>query len=246
MRSVRIPLSSRKYPNIFTIIDEDDYDRVTAHTWHPLWDARYERWGVTRHRKSHEIGPNTVWLHRFITHAPKGVEVDHIDGDPLNNSKSNLRLCSHTENLWNRPARKGGKSEFKGVCLSPHGGWDVSITAHNHRRRIGSFHDERDAARAYDIAARELHGQFAYVNLPDAPEDWLPMPRVRRVSSRFRGVSWSKKASKWAATIVKNKKQIWLGCFDDEREAAQAYDYAARTVFGDQAVLNFADEPEAR
>lgn len=165
MGTVRIPLTQGKC----AIIDADDYDRVAAHKWCAFWDRRRNRWNVHRRRKSHETGPQHIFLHRFILNAPAGVEVDHIDGDTFNNSKSNLRLCDHQRNLWNQRARKG--SGYRGVYHHNDGRWRASITVHGKKFHLGSFKNAEDAARAYDRAAEARYGEFARLNFPEEVRD---------------------------------------------------------------------------
>jgi len=95
--------------------------------------------------------------------TPLGMDTDHRDGNKLNNLRSNLRVCSHTDNLRNSSAHKDAKSIYKGV--SPHKkGWRVQIRG----KTAGNFPEERWAAMAYDIAAKEVCGDYARLNSPGA------------------------------------------------------------------------------
>lgn len=118
-----------------------------------------------------------IYLHRIITKVGhKKISVDHIDRDRLNNRRSNLRICSLSENLANKAARKGKR--FKGVFLEtkrrltkPHSSYISYIDAKNaglrKREYLGRFKTAEEAARAYDKRAKELYGEFAFQNLPD-------------------------------------------------------------------------------
>lgn len=106
-------------------------------------------------------------MHRFIMDAPKGQQVDHINGNKLDNRKSNLRICSHSENLRNQRKPKDNKSGFKGV--SWHKGakrWCAEIRSNGKRHHLGYFDTAEDAAKAYDIAATLIHGDYARLNFP--------------------------------------------------------------------------------
>jgi hypothetical protein len=104
------------------------------------------------------------FLHRLIMGAPKGVEVDHINGEGRDNRRSNLRLCTHAENGRNSVSRTG-KSQYKGVYFdSRRGRWIARIRKDRKYHWLGSFHNEEDAARAYNLAAPKLHGEFARPN----------------------------------------------------------------------------------
>lgn len=104
------------------------------------------------------------YLHRYIMDAPDGMQVDHIDGNRLNNTRSNLRVCTNMENNHNKPKRNSNKSGYKGVHRVKSGRWCAQITANYKCRSLGVFDTPEAAALAYNKAARELHGEFAYQN----------------------------------------------------------------------------------
>lgn len=112
------------------------------------------------------IGPPSIRLSRMLM-GPKGAEVvDHINGDPLDNRRANLRLCSHAENMKNRKPNRNATNQFKGV-ESVSGKWRAVIKADGKRYHTGRFATQMEAARAYDDLARTLHGEFARLNFPD-------------------------------------------------------------------------------
>ena len=109
-------------------------------------------------------------MHRLILNAPKGLVVDHINGNGLDNRKANLRLCTPAQNACNVRPRPGETSKYKGVAfIKRERRWQVRISFRNKRKWIGYFDTEIDAARAYDQAARRLHKEFASLNFPDRP-----------------------------------------------------------------------------
>lgn len=106
-----------------------------------------------------------IAMHSVINRTPKGFHTDHIDGDPLNNQCSNLRTATKSENQRNRGKQKNNTSGYKGVTWHKHSKtWDAKIVINNKTVHLGSFHTPEEAARAYDTAALDIHGEFAYTN----------------------------------------------------------------------------------
>lgn len=157
--TIRIPLT-RGHD---AVIDKADHDLVKSFHWVALSSGR-RTYAVCRE------GGGYLLMHRLITGAPDGLDVDHVDGDGLNNTRKNLRACSRSENIANTPRRSNNRSGFKGV--SWHRGarkWRATIRQDGKQRHLGFFSDAKDAARAYDEVARELWGHHAYVNFPECP-----------------------------------------------------------------------------
>lgn len=148
-----IPLPKEKSARV----DDADYDFLSQWRW-LMNPAGY----VVRYEDQRQVP-----MHRVILGAEPGKEVDHRDGDPLNNQRSNLRLCTHAENMKNRAAHRGSVSRFKGVYPDPRRSvWRAQIRSNGSKASLGTFTREEDAARAYDEAALRLHGDFARLNFP--------------------------------------------------------------------------------
>jgi len=108
-----------------------------------------------------------IAMHREIIRAPEGLLVDHIDGNGLNNRKSNLRLCTHSQNTYNRRPNRNCSSRYKGISFHKMSKkWEVAICCKGKREHLGRFDDEVKAALAYDRKAKQLFGEFAYLNFP--------------------------------------------------------------------------------
>ena len=105
-------------------------------------------------------------VHRLVFLYCKGwlpAQIDHKDGNPMNNKISNLRPASHAEQQWNRTNLRRNKSGFKGV--HKHGkNWRVEIMAHGKRVRVSGFKTKEDAARKFNELALKVHGKFARIN----------------------------------------------------------------------------------
>lgn len=131
-------------------------------------------------------------MHRLIMAAPKGVEVDHVNGDGLDNRRANLRLVTRSQNAKNLPAQEGRASPFKGVMIRKGRNgvrFLAAIQQDRERLKIGTYASEHEAARAYDAAARLFHGAFARTNKdmglfdlhPDrTAKDFDPPRKVKR------------------------------------------------------------------
>ncbi len=142
------------------IVDAADYEEVSKYKW-SAHIAGANRYAVRRNKGKR------LAMHRFIMKPPKGMIVDHIDGNGLNNRRSNLRLCTAQQNQCNRRPR-GRTSRFKGVCYRKQiGKFAAAIMSHGEQIHIGCFDDEEEAARARDRMAVEFQGEFAYLNFPD-------------------------------------------------------------------------------
>lgn len=111
-----------------------------------------------------------VYLHSLVAGYPPGkIEIDHADGNTLNNVRTNIRVCTPQQNRWNRGKRAASTSPFKGVIFFG-GVWIARIKAHGKRTSLGTFKSEIEAAHAYDAAARSAYGQYAYLNFPTATD----------------------------------------------------------------------------
>jgi hypothetical protein len=143
-------------------------------------------------------------------------------------------------------------SQYRGVCWEKSTNkWKVQITYDGKHRHLAYFEEEEKAARAYDRTARVHHGEKAQLNFPtkkeQAAEEAKQQRRIKcgEAGSKHRGVSWYKITKKWKAAIKYDGKQQHLGCFEDEEEAARAYDQAARAHYREKAQLNFPAEGES-
>lgn len=158
-----IPLTKGKA----AIVDDDDFESISRLKWH----CDKNNYAVRRSRRG--TGRETTRMARLIMKAPREVEVDHVDGNPLNNQKSNLRLCSHMENCHNqRNYRKRKSSRYKGVDFNKAlGKWQARIGVNQQQLYLGVFDSEVDAASAYDAAATKHFGEFAATNLSNGERE---------------------------------------------------------------------------
>jgi hypothetical protein len=149
----------------FAIVDATDYDHLTQ--W--KWQASEHRKGWRAIRSVKIPCRRSFLMHRQIMDCPDDMVVDHINGDMLDNRRSNLRVCTSQQNRFNSLNRKGNKhSGFKGVHPN-RDKWRAIIMKDRKYIHIGNFLKPEDAARAYDAKAVELFGEFANLNFPISP-----------------------------------------------------------------------------
>lgn len=153
--------------NRYAIVDDEDFEELSQYKWHYA-KGSYGREGYAKRdiylgggRKNAKL--KTIWMHHIIN-VPKGMLVDHINGDRLDNRRSNLRICTPSQNQQNRKIQKS-LSGFKGVSFrSRKNCWEVNITINGKAIYIGSSKDKVMAAKMYDKAANNYFGSFARLN----------------------------------------------------------------------------------
>jgi hypothetical protein len=155
-----IPLTQGKV----ALVDDEDYEWLSQWKWlyvrstNDLGYAARSQWlGNGKYK--------TIFMHRAILGAQKGHKVDHWDVNGLNNQRHNLRLATDSQNTCNQRKHRDGKSHYKGVHWDKHAAkWRATIGWRGHWKHLGLFLNEEDAARAYNVGAREYHGEFARLN----------------------------------------------------------------------------------
>jgi hypothetical protein len=153
------------------LVDDEDYECVNQYKWLALFQRRYSGGGRyqaarvykplgTRHNK-------TLTLHAFLIGDKPPLVIDHINGDPLDNRRVNLRHVTRSANSSNAllVCRKHNKSGYRGVSWQKaNTKWRVGIKVNNTSIHLGYFTDKREAAKAYNAAAIKYHGEFATLN----------------------------------------------------------------------------------
>lgn len=140
------------------IIDDEDSDKLSAHHWYPVIFSN----GI--YIACMLKNPRTIMLmHRFImglTHGDIRV-IDHINGNTLDNRKSNLRICTQAQNSRNSKFRKSNTSGYKGVTYDKRRDkWVAQIKYNWKHIHLGQFDDPREAYIAYCEGSRKYHGDF--------------------------------------------------------------------------------------
>lgn len=221
----RIDISTPRYPGVFAMVDDADFEALNQWKWSA--EKRGNRFYAIRQVIGAKGKKTTVRMHReivkAIVKASDGFEVDHADGNGLNNQRENLRACSNSENQQNRTSARGS-SAYKGVLWDKsHGCWKAKIIVDGKRIMLGSFDTQESAARRYDQAAKAHFGEFARLNFPGEECDAVPASVVERGDRKFpRGVSL-KDSGKYAAKKRVGGKDYYIGTFDTVEDAEKAY-----------------------
>jgi hypothetical protein len=178
------------------LVDDEDYDVLIKF-----------KWFASKNGKTYyAIRKSKILMHRIISNPPLGFEIDHINGDGLDNRKENLRIVTHRENCQNKHIEKSSK--FPGVTWNKqHKKWHAHLRISGKYRYVGAFDDEIAAANAY---------LFACAHPESVP--------IRTKSSKYKGVCWDKYHNSWRVQITINGKQVQLGHFSKEEDAHAAYE----------------------
>jgi HNH endonuclease len=145
------------------LVDDWNYDFLNQFKWYATFTARCGKWYARRKISLPDGTRRAQLMHRVIMGEPMGRDIDHRDGDGLNNVVSNLRVATRSQNMQNRPMQKNNTSGFKGVtrfgCK-----WQSQIWLNGKLLYLGRFNTTIEAAAVWNWAARKLHGEFAYQN----------------------------------------------------------------------------------
>lgn len=145
-----IPLTKGK----FALVDDSDYEWINGMKWTYL-SSGYA------YRKTPRPKPKAVLMHRLVLSAKPNEQVDHINGNKLDNRRVNLRVCTSSQNNANKP----GRNKYKGVQLDKRSGKYYARIAFNYKiYLLGSYETEKEAAIRYNEEAIKIHGIFARLN----------------------------------------------------------------------------------
>ena len=138
------------------LFDKIDLPLIKRHTWYL---------GKRGYPATHYRG-RTVVFHRLLFPEADG-EVDHINGDKMDNRRSNLRICTHQQNAFNQKRRCTNTSGFIGVSpVRDAPFYEAYIHLHGKKHHLGTFSDPKQAARTRDAVARLVFGEYARLNYP--------------------------------------------------------------------------------
>lgn len=158
-----IALVGSRGVGLIVAVDAEDLELLAPYRWYAL-PGKHTTYAYTIVGKRPEKR-TAIYMHRLVMGASCGTQVDHIDGNGLNDCKSNLRTVNQTQNNMNQSACRVGSSRFKGVRWHKRGHkWAAQIKLPDKAVHLGLFTDELDAARAYNAAAIEHFGAYCKLN----------------------------------------------------------------------------------
>ena len=148
------------------MLDDEDLEKVEGHNWH-IDTGSFRRGKVYffymdyKRIAMYNYVNKRVSLHRTLMNAPKGLVIDHIDGNTLNCQKSNMRICTQAENNKNMKKPWFNTSGYKGVSWHKgHKRWRADISIDNHQKSLGEYDTPEEAYKIYCEAKKNLHGKY--------------------------------------------------------------------------------------
>lgn len=141
---------SGKNKHLYALVDDEDYEKLSDVKWY-------------LHEKGYAINSRSKRMHRLVNGTPKGKQTDHINGDKLDNRRSNLRTCDNRRNHYNKGLRKDNKTGYKGVAWNKLcGKYEAYIKLPHKKKHLGTFKSLEEAVQVRKEAERELHGEFMF------------------------------------------------------------------------------------
>ena len=196
MKEIKLSQGSKNAGKYVALVDDSDYDYLMQWKWFAKTtksDDKTYNYAICNFIKDGKWTSSI--MHRMIMNPNKGDQIDHIDHNGLNNQKSNLRICTHSQNQMNRYG--SSSTGYKGVYKSRHGNYFASIQYDNKRISLGTYKTPEEAAQIYDNAAMRYHKEYANLNFPKTQlfdrefVEWIAM----KINNQQMSVTFQKKYS---------------------------------------------------
>lgn len=224
INTLHIPLTRGQV----SVVSMEDLNRVESEgPWQAIWS---DKW--------YACNGQGIKMHRFIMNAPDGVEVDHVDGNGLNNERGNLRISTRLEGAKNRKVNRTSRSGYRGVHRRKDGRFRVHVASNGKRGWHGTFNTLKEAVDKQIEVSKYLHGSFFRIsNLDIDPPVDTPLPNPKKNRTNFIGVR--KNGPNFQAYVTCGGKTLILGQFETSKKAAIARDEKAKTLKSPKIKLNF-------
>ncbi len=152
--------------NKIALVDISDYEYLNQYKWQCSLQGYATRTICINRQPKKRSARKALLMHREIIKCPIGMEIDHINGDKLDNRRCNLRICTRSQNQINNKKYQNCSSKYKGVSWHKTvNKWSSRIQYNSKCINIGVFTSEIDAALAYNAKATELFNDFAKLNI---------------------------------------------------------------------------------
>jgi len=143
------------------LLDDEDFERISSIKWNPLHTHGKTYFSHTYNKSKFREKRIHILLHREVFgEIPKGMVVDHINGNPFDCTRSNMRLCTVSQNTMNGKRHRDNSTGFKGVVRAPGGRFMVQIGIDMKMINLGTFDTAEEAYSAYLTKGREIHAEF--------------------------------------------------------------------------------------
>ncbi len=204
------------------LVDDEDYAHLKKYKWRAVKTTRSNVWYAVCSLYYRGFKFTTLRMHRLICGVKNTTEVDHRDGNGLNNQRVNLRPATRRQQLHNTKRRGSSSSPYKGVH-NDMGKWVARITVNDNMVHLGSYDRAEDAAYAYNKAALEYFGEFANIN--ELPKGFKPRERNQRIAgcrcNKCRKCKMRKRTLAWTQA---NRELV------NERKRARRAAFKARMI----------------
>lgn len=147
---------------MFALVDDMDFEYLNQWKWHYNKGRGQGRAQRSTSRKSIE-GKTSIFMHRIIMNVPKDMQIDHKNGNGLDNRKENLRVCTNMENNRNKGIARKNTSGVTGISWNKnYEKWHTYIKINNKFIFLGYFGDKEIAIQIRKQAEKQYFGEFAY------------------------------------------------------------------------------------
>ena len=162
MKKIQVGGHKDQTKAVYALVDDEDYEELSQYKWYFHKGKNDNRADYTKRYQHKNNKATIISMHRAIMKPPKGMVVDHINGNGLDNRKKNLRVCTNAENCRNAKKPKNNKSGHTGIFWRKEDkGWQVNICVNYKQKYLGVYKKPEDAIRVRKAAEKQFFGEYA-------------------------------------------------------------------------------------